>query len=563
MGEPGVQPAANPGIDGRGTVSRFYGLGSVFGKTLRDSRWAVIGVAGLVGLTLIAGGASMSTAYGTPLARAEIAAYAQQIPAAMRGVYGLPINVGTLGGFVSWHYSGLFALTVGLWSILALSSTIAGELRRGSLEMVAASPVARRRIAVEKVAAHVTAMVVVMTLVALAAWLAGVLWARYPGDPVSPDAAAAFAIKLGLMGLVAGSVAFAFSSFMGGRASAGMGGAIMLGSYVINGWDSAIPAFGSVAGLTYFSWTESHLPLAGVFDWPSQLPMVAVVTVMLAIGIEGFVRRDMVAAGSLPLPGLPASTLGLGGPVRRSLGEQLPTALAWGIGLGAYGFAIAAASGAFAEGIRQVPELTTMVEALFPGIDFESPGGFLQLAFMEFGYVAIGLAAATFVAGWAADETSGRLEMTLTTPLPRARSAVAGGVAACGAIVVAIVLLAASIAVGATVASGDAVIPMSGTLVLALYGIGLTGVGIAVGGLFRPTLAAPAVALTTIAIFLVDFLAPTLDLPDWVHQLALSNHLGQPMIGTWDWAGMAACAALAVVGIAAGALGMRRRDVNA
>ena len=43
--------------------------------------------------------------------------------------------------------------------------------------------------------------------------------------------------------------------------------------------------------------------------------------------------------------------------------------------------------------------------------------------------------------------------------------------------------------------------------------------------------------------------------------LALTSHLGEPMIGRWDLAGAAACIALLVVGLLAGAWGMARRDV--
>lgn len=54
---------------------------------------------------------------------------------------------------------------------------------------------------------------------------------------------------------------------------------------------------------------------------------------------------------------------------------------------------------------------------------------------------------------------------------------------------------------------------------------------------------------------------PALKLPDWVHQLALTAHMGQPMVGNWDAAGVAACLVLAAAGLAVGRWGMRRRDV--
>jgi ABC-2 type transport system permease protein len=542
---------------------RLYGLGSVFGKTLRDSRWGILGAAGFAGLTLLAGGGAMASAYGAEAARTELANYASQMPAAMRGMYGEPINVGTVGGFLSWHYSGFLALITGLWSILALSSTLAAEVRRSSLEVVLTTPLARRRVALEKVAAHLAAMTVAMAIVAAMAWLTGIVFARFEADSIAPGAAMAFALKMGLMALLAGAVAFAVAPFIGHRAGAGLAGAVMLGAYVINGWAGAIPAFRSVAGLTWFSWTKHHLPLAGAYDWPSQLAMAAAIVVLLAIGVEAFARRDVLAARGLPLPGLPAPLLGLHGALSRAFGEQLPTSLAWGVGLAAYGFVVAAASRSFAETIGSAPDILRFFGSVFRDIDLTTPAGFLQVAFAEFGFILAGLAAATFLAGWASDETSGRLEMLLSTPLTRARSLIAGGLAIYLAIALALAMLAAAIAIGAAVAGGDAVTPAVGTSGLCAYGVAVAGVGLAVGGIVRPSIAAPVVALLVIVTFTVDMLTPMLDWPDWIHQLALSAHLGKPMVGVWDWPGMIACLVLAVAGLGLGAWGIRRRDINA
>lgn len=116
-----------------------FGLGSVSGKTLRDSRGAMLAVLALVGVMIVAGGEVMSTTYGSLATRAELGAMARDIPAMMRGFYGDPVNTDTLGGFISWHYGAYFGLIGGLWSILALSATLAGEARRGSLEFAVAT----------------------------------------------------------------------------------------------------------------------------------------------------------------------------------------------------------------------------------------------------------------------------------------------------------------------------------------------------------------------------------------------------------------------------------------
>ena len=103
---------------------------------------------------------------------------------------------------------------------------------------------------------------------------------------------------------------------------------------------------------------------------------------------------------------------------------------------------------------------------------------------------------------------------------------------------------------------------MIGVASLGLYAAAIVGIGIAVGGLWRTSLAAEVAALVVVATFLLDLLAPPLNLPDWMHQLALTAHFGQPMIGKWDPVGIVLCVGIAVGGIALGAFGVRRRDIE-
>ena len=84
----------------------------------------------------------------------------------------------------------------------------------------------------------------------------------------------------------------------------------------------------------------------------------------------------------------------------------------------------------------------------------------------------------------------------------------------------------------------------------------------AVGGLVRTSWAGEVVALLVIVTFLIDLVVPALRWPDWLHQLALTSHLGQPMVGLWDGPGMVLCLALAFGGLALGAWGIARRDVQ-
>jgi ABC-2 type transport system permease protein len=545
--------------------SRVYGFGSVYAKTLRDSRLAFIIIAGLLGGLMLVVGAGVGSVYRTPGSRRDLARLATDLygqSPILQGLVGNPVNVGTVGGYVMWKYGPVFVYVACLWSILALSGTLAAEARRGSLDLVAAAPFGRRRLALEKLAAHLTVMVGAMAVLAFASWLAGTVFGTLPGDAIPPEAAIGFALWVGLVALASGSVAFALAPFLGRAAAAGIAGFVLFAGYLLNGYQAAAPALAGIAHLTWFSWTAKHLPLAGRYDWGSLLPVAVVSFVLLAVGVEAFARRDVGASSPIRTPVLPGAVLGLRGPVGRAFGERLPSGLGWGLGLGVFGLVMAAGSRSLADALTTMSPATIKVfRTALPNFDLTSAGGFLQLVFVQLGFIVVGFAAAALVAGWASDETSGRLEMLLATPLARGRWAVSSGLGVYLAVAAMTAALAAGVGIGALMAGSDAVTPMAGSVTLGLYAAAVAGVGFAIGGLLRTSIAAEIVAVVVTVTFLVDLLAPGLRLPDWVHELALTAHLGQPMVGRWDLAGIAMCLVLAAGGLALGGWGVGRRDV--
>ncbi|MBI3745190.1 MAG: hypothetical protein HY264_01435 [Chloroflexi bacterium] len=558
-------PAPSGARTATSALSRIYGLGTVYAKTLRDSRLAVIIVAGMLAAFLLSGGAAFGEAYNTVKSRIDLANLVKSLPPAMSGVYGnpFPASIETLGGSIAWKTGGSLGLTAALWSILALSGTLAAEARRGSLEFVATTRLGMRRIALEKLAAHLTGMAIVVVVTAISAWGAGRLFATLPGDEISVASAVAFGAWVGVVALASGALAFALAPIVGRGGSAAIAGAVAVVGYFVNGYQAAVPVFAGPANLTWFGWTAHHQPLGGVFDWPSLIPGALLAVVLFAVGIELFARRDIGVTSRIPTPSVPETVLGLRGPTGRSFGERLPLAVAWGIGVGLMGFIFGAASLSLSSALANLsPETRQIWQSIFPNIDLTGAGAFLELAFITFGFILVGFAASTLVNGWASDETGGRLEMLLTTPMSRARWAAASGVGVLAAIAAMTAVIATGIGIGSALAGGDVATPIVGTAVLGLYAAALAGIGMAVGGLVSTSIAGETVAGIVIVTFLIDIIAPALKWPDWVHQLALSSHLGQPMIGTWDWPGMIASAVLAVGGVAVAGWGIARRDVS-
>ena len=537
---------------------RLYGFGSIYGKTIRDSRLAFIIAAGLLGGMALVMGVAVASVFPTPAARLEVDKLVGSIPASMVNLFGRPVELGTLGGYMTFKYGAIFALGTALWSILALSSTLAGEAGRGSLDLVAAAPFGKRRIALEKLAAHMTMLWLAMAVLAVATTVSSTLFGDAAlGDAIPPLSSVGFALWAGFIALFFGGLAFALAPLLGRAGSAGVAGLLMVVLWVANGLD----ILGPVAALSPFRWTADHVALVGRYDW-APIALVGVVGVaFLAIGVELFTRRDLGVTAGLSLPGVPAAVLGVHGPVSRAFGDQLPRSLSWGIGLGLMGALVASLVGPMADQLGNDPNLKATFSAIFPGFDLSSAGGWLQM-YAQLLFIAAGFAAATFVSKWASDESEGRLELVLTTPMARARWVIAAGIGAIMAIAVMTVLFAAGVGLGAAsgaVAAGD---PMIGSAALGLYAAAIVGVGVAVGGLWRTSLAAEIAALVVVATYLIDLVAPPLKLPDWVHQLALTAHLGQPMVGAWDPVGIVACLVIAVGGVLLGAWGMSRRDVD-
>ena len=124
-------------------------------------------------------------------------------------------------------------------------------------------------------------------------------------------------------------------------------------------------------------------------------------------------------------------------------------------------------------------------------------------------------------------------------------------------------VIALGIGIGAALGGFDVVTPVTGTR-------GARAVRARAGrasaspwaGSSAPRSPAEIIAAIVILTFVIDLLAPALKLPDWVHQIALTSHLGQPMIGSWDRVGMAACVAIAVGGLLLAGWGFSRRDIE-
>ncbi len=559
-------PALTGGVPDRVFVApslraRLLGLGSIFGKAFRDSRRTAILLGILFAVVFLVTAAQVAEQFTSVAERLKFAAELQGLPPVFQGMLGEPIAIDKLGGFMSWRLLNFMPVMLGIWSVVALSGLLAAELSRGSLDLVAASPISRSRLALEKLAGYLVALGLGLAIMVIGMAAAFAVFARLPGDEVGFDAILAQTAWLYVAIVFPGAVAFAVAPLIGRNQALGLGAVVLFGSFVVNGFAGSVAAFEQVKGLSYLALTADHRPLAGRYDWPSVAILAAITVALFGGGIALFSRRDLLVSvgGRVRYPSI---SLWLRGPFTRAFGERLPGALAWGAFLGVFGLFIATSADQFVTSLGQIPQVVEMIKAIFPNQDILSTGGFLQLAFFAEAILVITLAAGTFVAGWASDETERRLEVVLGSPVSRVQWALRSATAVMVAIAVMTVVMAAGVAAGAATQTGDIVGPVVGLSALGLYGMALAGVGLAIGGLVRPSLAAPVTVILGLAFYLLDLIGSILNLPDYIVDLALNRHLGRPILGVYDPVGMAFCAALAIGGVLLCSVGMRRRDIG-
>ena len=542
--------------------SRIMGLRSIYAKTVRDSRRAALLVGGMGGLFMLATGAPYGLEFDTMAIRQQFIAGMTALPLALRGLLGEPINIDTLGGFISWRVGNTLPVVLGLWSVIALSSTLSGEAAKGSLDLLTSTPQSRRSIALQKLAAHVTALAAAMVLFALITWLTGIAFAVLPGDEIALSSAFGQALLYGLLMLAAGSLAFATAPFVGRTRAAAFGLIALFAGYLINSYGSLSPVIEVLEPMSWYAWTAGHRPLAGVTDWPSLGLLAAVTAAFLAIGVLAFERRDLGDSAALRWLRLPSLPAGIGGPFTRQLADRTGIAIAWGLGVGIYAILIIASTEAFATMLASIPQIGALIKTVYPDVDFTRPAGLLQLTFFAFGSFILGLAGASFLAGWSSDEGRRRLDLVLAAPLSRARWAIQSGFGVLAAIGVMTLVLSVFVGVGIASQGNDITEPVLGVGVLGLATAAFTGIGLAVGGLVRASLAAGVTAGLVIGTFLLDTLGEALDLPDPILDLSLYRHLGQPMAGAFGLGGIIAAVVLALGGLLVGAWGLQRRDLD-
>ena len=205
-------------------------LGSVLLKSLGDLRrsfvWWTLGLAGYVAMIV--------AVYPTVRDNEELDRLMEQYPEALKAffAFGGQLDFTSAAGYLGGE---LFSFMIPLLFLVAAvgngAGSIAGEEERGTLDLLLAAPVARRRVALEKLGAMCAELVALGVVLWVALWIG----ARVIGMGLSAAHLGAATADAVLLALAYGAIAFMLGAATGRKGPAiGAAIAAAVAAYLVN-----------------------------------------------------------------------------------------------------------------------------------------------------------------------------------------------------------------------------------------------------------------------------------------------------------------------------------------
>lgn len=423
-------------------MAAMAGTARLLRFSFRRDRWMVpLCVIGLVAWTAMYA-ASYKGLYGSPAALEKLAA-SMQGNAAVTAMIGPPRAIDTLPGVVVWEAVPVLSILTAIFSLFMVTRHSRMEEEDGRTDLVLATGAGR--LAPLAAALALTCLALVATAVGIAAVL--IVAGFDPGQSVLSAAAI-----LGCGLVFAGTTAFCAQLTGKARLTRGLAGGVL-------GLAWAVRAVGDLGSgdLTWLSplgWAQLTHPFSGGRWWVLVLPAGAA---MVTVALAAFVlrRRDIGAGLIQPRPGPPRASRALTRPLGLALRLQRGTVVGWLSALAVYGLVIGGMGNSVEGVLNSSPAFK---EAFLKGAASSTGAALLDSYFASL-LVVLAILAAAFTIGAAlrphSEETRGRAELPLLTPIGRVRWAGEYILIAAIASLGLITLLGTAIGVGLGVSSGD------------------------------------------------------------------------------------------------------------
>jgi ABC-2 type transport system permease protein len=267
-------------------------LHNAFLKTLRDMRRAICWWS----LGLIAMTALMIAVYPSVRDNPELDKLVEDYPDAFKAFFGLGANVDYTSP-VGYLNSELFSLMVPLLLLIAAigagARATAGEEERGTLDLLLANPIPRRRLVLDKLAA----LAAETAILALVLWLSLLVGAAAIGMNISTAHLAAATVAAALLALAFGAIALFLGATLGRRGAAiGITAAGAVAAYLVSSLAELVDFLRPLrVASPFYHYTANDALRSGLAaDHVAFLLLLAGVAV--AATLVAFERRDLTTA---------------------------------------------------------------------------------------------------------------------------------------------------------------------------------------------------------------------------------------------------------------------------
>jgi ABC-2 type transport system permease protein len=216
------------------------------------------------------------------------------LPEYMESFSGAAGSYSTPAGYLATEFFTAVPITLVIFAIVAGTAATAGEESAGTLDMLLAQPIRRRRVIVEK-ALGIGAAV----SVALLAGLPGIYLGQLFVDmDISPwRTLAATIVTLPLLYLFA-ALAMLLGAALPTRATAvAAATALAVLAYVVYTVGALVDALSGVRKITPFYWSDASKALVGDFEVWRTLVLLGVCIGLVALATWAFERRDITGGG--------------------------------------------------------------------------------------------------------------------------------------------------------------------------------------------------------------------------------------------------------------------------
>lgn len=529
-----------PGLASRtGGQRQLAGTGTLLRLALRRDRvmmpvWVIV-VAGMV----LSMPGSLEKTYGTAAERAE-AMRSMNANSSMRALYS-PVFGDSIGALSAWRIGVYAAVLAAVMSLLIVIRHTRDEEETGRQEMLCAAMVGRRAPLSAALLAAFVANAAVGLLIA--------------GGMAGQGSAGALALGLGVAGtgmLFATMAAIVAQLTESARLAKGLTSGVLGAAYVLKAAGDAGSEGGSSA-LTWISplgWTQNLRAYAGERWWVLLLIAAAIVA-QGAVAYDLAGRRD-VGMSFLPTrPGPAKGGLTTAGGLAWRL--QRGSVLGWTLGFLVSGVVF----GGMVEGAADIVGDNQNTRDIIERMGGRSG---LTEAFLATMVGLLGMVASLYVVASVlrlhGEETSQRAEPVLAGAVGRLRWAAGHLVIAFGGAVLLMLVGGLGLALG----YGKDLGPILGACLVQVAAIwALGGLAVLLVGAFpRAAVAAWGVAGLCLAI---GWIGPALDLPRVALDVSPFGHLPKVPGSAMEWGPVGLLLALAVVLVATGLAGLRRRDL--